>query len=374
MPPQGDRAHSAGLGDEPGTRPRAPNQSDDAIADAALAPRPAPPSLTFYVDVFGYCNLRCPSCPVGNWGDDPGVFHHGLMSTALLEAILDKAVTECTVAGVALFNWTEPLLHPAIHELIRVVRTRGIHCSISTNLNVLRDPALLMAAGPDWLRVSVSGFTQDVYARGHAAGDIETVKRNMRRLAEAKARTAASTDLEVYYHKYVDNEADEAPMRAYAEALGYRFASDWALIMPLEKTLTIADPANPRATLTRQDRATLDRLALKTAEAIAVTSKHKVTSCSLQEDFVVLDVNANVILCCTCLASKANTIGNYLAMPIAAIQSARRSHPLCKPCMSFGFPLLANYAVGGLDELALEERAAYRSEHTRRAETDATAS
>ena len=175
--------------------------------------------------------------------DDPGVFHHGLMSTALLEAILDKAVTECTVAGVALFNWTEPLLHPAIHELIRVVRTRGIHCSISTNLNVLRDPALLMAAGPDWLRVSVSGFTQDVYARGHAAGDIETVKRNMRRLAEAKARTAASTDLEVYYHKYVDNEADEAPMRAYAEALGYRFASDWALIMPLEKTLTIADPA-----------------------------------------------------------------------------------------------------------------------------------
>jgi hypothetical protein len=104
-----------------------------------------------------------------------------------------------------------------------------------------------------------------------------------------------------------------------------------------------------------------------------VTSKHKVTSCSLQEDFVVLDVNANVILCCTCLGSKANTIGNYLAMPIAAIQPARRSHPLCKPCMSFGFPLLANYAVSGLDEIALRERAAYRSEHTRRAETDAAA-
>jgi pyruvate-formate lyase-activating enzyme len=369
MPTPGDRAHGAGTGDEPGSAPRAPNQSDNGIPDAALAR----PSFTFYIDVFGYCNLRCPSCPVGNWEDDPSVFHHGLMSTALLEAILDKAMAECTVAGVALFNWTEPLLHPAIHELIRLVRARGIHCSISTNLNVLRDPDLLMAASPDWVRVSVSGFTQEVYARGHAAGDIEAVKTNMRRLAEAKARTAASTDLEVYYHKYVDNEADEAPMRAYAETLGYRFASDWALIMPLEKTLTIADPANPRATLTRQDRATLDRLALKTAEAIAVTSKHKVTSCSLQEDFVVLDVNANVILCCTCLGSKANTIGNYLAMPIAAIQPARRSHPLCKPCMSFGFPLLANYAVGGLDEIALRERAAYRSEYTRRAETDAAA-
>jgi len=79
----------------------------------------------------------------------------------------------------------------------------------------------------------------------------------------------------------------------------------------------------------------------------------------LQEDFIVLDVNGNVILCCTCLASQANTIGSYLTMPIEAIQSARRSHPLCKPCMSFGFPLLANYAVDGLDDLALRERAAF---------------
>jgi MoaA/NifB/PqqE/SkfB family radical SAM enzyme len=93
------------------------------------------------------------------------------MSRALLETILDKAKAECTIAGVVLFNWTEPLLHPAVHELIGVVRSRAIHCAISTNLNVLRDPDLLMRANPDWLRVSVSGFTQEVYARGHAAGD-----------------------------------------------------------------------------------------------------------------------------------------------------------------------------------------------------------
>jgi pyruvate-formate lyase-activating enzyme len=347
-----NRTHSAGMGEE--------QSSAVGITVEARPAPPSPPRFSFYIDIFGYCNLRCPSCPVGNWEDDASVFHHGVMSRALLEAILDKAMAECTIAGVALFNWTEPLLHPAIHELIGVVRSRAIHCAISTNLNVLRDSDLLMRANPDWLRVSVSGFTQEVYARGHAAGDVEVVKTNMRRLAEAKARTGATTDLELYFHKYVDNEADEAPMRAYAEALGYRFASDWALMMPLEKTLTIADPANPRATLTRADHATIGRLALKTAEALAVTSKHKVTSCSLQEDFIVLDVNGNAILCCTCLASQANTIGSYLTMPIEAIQSARRSHPMCKPCMSVGFPLLANYAVDGLDDLAQRERAAFR--------------
>lgn len=346
-----------------------PSQASDRpgwpAADPAVGgvedrpPSPTRPRFSFYIDVFGHCNLRCPSCPVGNWDDDQSVFHHGLMSTAFLQTILDKAMDECVVAGVALFNWTEPLLHPEIHELITAVRSRGTHCAISTNLNVLRDADLLMRANPDWLRVSASGFTQEIYARGHKGGDVETLKTNMRRLAEAKSRTGATTDLELYFHKYADNEADEAPMKVYAETLGYRFASDWAVMMPLEKTLTIANPAEPRATLTAEDHATLDRLALKTARAIDLTSKHKVTSCNLQDDFVVLDVNGNVVLCCTCLASEANTIGNYLSMPIDAIQSARRSHPLCKPCMSFGLPLLFNYALNGFDEIASRERASF---------------
>src|SRR5882724_10077432 len=144
------------------------------------------PHMAFYIDVFGFCNLRCPSCPVGNWSDDPAVFHHGLMSKELLGAILDKAMRECRVRSVGLFNWTEPLLHPKIYELIALVRSRGLHCGISSNLNVLRSPDLLMAANPDWMRVSVSGFTQEIYVRGHKEGDIEKMKANMRRLAEAK--------------------------------------------------------------------------------------------------------------------------------------------------------------------------------------------
>lgn len=60
------------------------------------------------------------------------------------------------------------------------------------------------------------------------------------------------------------------------------------------------------------------------------------------------------------MASRANTIGNYLTMPIDAIQRARRSHPLCKPCLSVSFPLVANFADEGLNEIALRERAAFR--------------
>jgi MoaA/NifB/PqqE/SkfB family radical SAM enzyme len=84
----------------------------------------------------------------------------------LLETILDKAMGECTIAGVALFNWTEPLLHPAVHELIGVVRSRAIRCAISTNLNVLRDPALLMLAD----RIGCGSRFRDLGRRSMRAG------------------------------------------------------------------------------------------------------------------------------------------------------------------------------------------------------------
>lgn len=324
--------------------------------------------MSFYIDVFGYCNLRCPSCPVGNWTDDPAVFHHGLMTSEMLSAILDKATKECRVRSVGLFNWTEPLLHPKIHELISLVRSRGLHCGISSNLNTLRSPDLLMQASPDWMRVSVSGFTQETYVRGHKGGNIEKVKANMRRLVEAKRETGATTDLELYFHKYVDNEHEEEMMREYAESLGYGFASGWAVMMPLEKTLTYANPREPHATLTDEDHAIMGRLALKMDQALAVSSKHNVTSCSLQDNFVSIDVNGNASLCCGCMASEENTIGSYLSMPIEQLQSARRSHALCGPCMKHGIPVIAEYLDPAFDQIGKQERARYRDEAGRHIE------
>ena len=93
--------------------------------------------MIIYVDVVGRCNLKCPSCPIGNTAHK----HHvgGAMSINLLSDILKKAVGESEVTTVGLYNWTEPLLHPQIGDLIRIVKSYGLGCLMSSNLNISKN-------------------------------------------------------------------------------------------------------------------------------------------------------------------------------------------------------------------------------------------
>ena len=70
----------------------------------------------YAIDIVGTCNLRCPTCPVGNFpaADRP----KGFMAPDLFERILAKIRVDAVVAEpeVWLFNWGEPLLHPQLPE------------------------------------------------------------------------------------------------------------------------------------------------------------------------------------------------------------------------------------------------------------------
>jgi len=290
-------------------------------------------SYLFFIDVFSYCNLRCPSCLVGNKLTPTGEWRRGLMTATFLGRILDKALSECAISNVGLFNWTEPLLHPDIVDLVRVVKSRGLHCSISSNLNVLRNPEELLASGLDSIRVSLSGFTQRVYELGHKGGDVEIVKDNMRRLAAAKATTGAATRVEVAYHRYRDNNHEIAPMAELSRSLGFEFAPFPAYVTVVEKVLAIH--AGKR---TPEDSLVLDRLAVPLDRAIAITSEIADDRCALLEDMIVIDVSGQAMLCCGSSLRPSNVIGNYLEVSLDEIQRRRREHSLCSDCMKLGLP------------------------------------
>lgn len=284
--------------------------------------------------------LRCPSCAVGNSPQVPNP--KGLMPPELLRAILEKAGREYQVGGVALFNWTEPLLHPQLPELVRITRSFGHRCDLSSNLHVLDRIEEVLRSEPDSLRISCSGFTQANYGLTHRGGDIEKVKANMKKLAEAVRKTGNKTRVHMLFHRYRTNLDDEVLMRDYCNSLGIELVPVWAYMTPVEKVLAYLGDEE-FTTLTSDDRAIIDRLLLPTDQALREARKHLATDCPLRRDNMAVDCVGNVQLCCAIYDASRHTIGSYLDMPLADIQKAKYAHPTCRKCMAAGIDVYFTY-------------------------------
>lgn len=307
-------------------------------------------SFFFNIDVVGtgVCNLRCPSCPVGN--SRTVANPTGYMEPDLLDRILTKAKAEVPVSGVGLFNWTEPLIHPQLADLIRVIHRHGLVSFISSNLNVLRNIDAVMETSPAAFRISVSGFTQEVYGATHRGGNIERVKANMQTLAEVKRKVGAKTRIEVLYHRYLGNLEDELLMKAFCEGLGFDFLPVWAFMMPLEKVLAFSDPTYQQATVNGEDLALIERLALPLTESIEIAKRHRSKPCILRDEQMTLDFQGNVQLCCTVFDTEQFTVGSYLEMDVASLQRRKDAHD---QCMSKGLHVLFTYGTEEFEQLAM---------------------
>jgi MoaA/NifB/PqqE/SkfB family radical SAM enzyme len=306
----------------------------------------------FDIDTSGICNLRCPSCPQGNVREYR--LPHGFMAPDVLERVIDKAKGECEVERISLFNWAEPLLHPKLPELINVVQAAGIPCHLSSNLSILPDSDALMSTNPTSFRISISGFSQEIYGLTHRGGKVERVKKHMVELAEAKKRQQATTEIYVYYHRYRHNLKEEPLMRRFAEDLGFGFQPVWALFFPLEKILALAGEDKDNFSLTAEDRHLLDRLAVPLDKALKASQKYGSRPCPLREDAISLDFRGNVTLCCGVFDAREFTLGNYLQLPLVEIQRLRQNHTMCERCMRQGAHVYLTQGAYELEELALE--------------------
>lgn len=310
------------------------------------------PPFVLDVDIVGSCNLRCPSCPVGNSPDLRT--RSGVMEPEMLASILDKAMRECQLTAVGLFNWTEPFLHPRLPEMIRAVRSRGLPCALSSNLNITCDFPEVLAADPTSIRVSLSGFKQETYGATHRRGNIERVKQNMQRLAEAKQATGSQVDLHVLFHRYLGNHDDERQMQAFAEELGYRFEPVWAYLMPLEKNLAFLGEENAGTTITQGDQELIAKLALRPDEASQAALPYKHQPCVLQTERLVIDHEGGVQLCCATFDRSKYTVADYLTTPLAEIQQRRKQNSLCGTCAKHGLHVIAVYGAPEFEATAMQ--------------------
>jgi MoaA/NifB/PqqE/SkfB family radical SAM enzyme len=305
-------------------------------------------SFFFNIDTLGIgqCNLRCPSCSVANSDVKNPT---GFMAPELLNDILTKATQECHVTGVGLFSWTEPLLHPRLPELINITNSFNIPVSLSSNLNLKKDFKSILEANPASFRISLSGFNQSIYSRFHQGGNIEIVKENMLKLAEAKAEVKSSTPIHVLYHRYLGNIDDEVLMKEFAIKLGFAFVPVWAYYMNLDKILAYFN--GDKSALTENDLDIIKQMTLPFWEGTEILKQYKDNPCSLREEAITLDKDGNVLLCCASYDIKKYTITNFLTSSIDDIQAIKSKHNACSTCMDNAYHIYVVHGTSGSPEI-----------------------
>lgn len=270
------------------------------------------------------------------------------MDVDLFGKIVAKATAEHQGQHLAfdLFNWGEPLLHPNIDAIIGLVNEAGHEVRLSTNLNQDRFLEKAVRANPKLIKISLSGYYQNMYGVTHRKGDINVVKSNMYKLRSLIDKHGVDTEVMIGYHLYRNNLGDDYDkMESLARELMFVFYTDYANLMPAENIIKClsGDP------LSSEDASlTLGRLLVQPKEIKEELQDHnrkmKERDCILRSGFTTINYDGSVALCCAIYDELYNISNSYLDVPFDILRNIKYSHKYCETCMENGADLLLSYS------------------------------
>jgi len=305
-----------------------------------------------HIDIVSACNLSCPTCVQGNMDSIPG----GVMSQDLFKKIIIKLKSDFPdLKDIFLYNWTEPFLHNKLPEFVEIVNKADFRCHLSTNLNHIKNLEDMIKNNPYAIRISLSGFTQEVYQKGHRDGNIETVKQNMKILSNLIKKYHASTKVTVNYIKYKHNLSEIPAMKKFALDLGFDIQTFWAFFMGVETTLQYLHTPEKIDKSMMHDLVPL--LGREPREFLNLLKPYNKRWCHQLEHQIVLNANGEVQQCCSSLTSPFpfNSKNTYLDLTPEQIYSRRNNAEICKTCMDEGINVIGGSKWDD-DELVLHSK------------------
>ncbi len=209
-----------------------------------------------------------------------------------------------------------------------------------------------LAAKPDMIIVSLSGFTQEVYQRGHASGKIDRVKANMKTLGTFNQLANPKVNIAVNFHVYNDNAHEIEPMQAFASECGLDFFTSTARAISMENTLqwlmekdgsryevqeNSPDWNTALPPVSQQWRDTMARLKIPPDRAREMYEHHPVhpvcpVGAGSMFTFIRHDGKTQM---CSCTADRRITLGNYLTTTPEQMIEQRTGHAICKQCIKY---------------------------------------
>lgn len=310
---------------------------DAGLGECKVVSITEPNEYHYTIDILGSCNLACASCP---HSIAETTVPKGAMSYDTFKLVVEKMRQENPLGThVSLYSWGEPLIHPKIAEIVRFLHENDLAVALSSNLSLKIEKKLeaLIRESPEYLKVSVSGYFPHIYNNTHQGGDVNLVKGNLYKLRHFIDTYKANTLVDINYHMYRDNVGEDlVQFRALANELGFVLSTTYALVMPLERTLSFLAGAPDKQTLELQGN-----LLVNIHEGIAASRGPRAESkgCAFRENQININSDLTVPVCCTVWERDGKLVaGNYLDSSITEIAKNKANVSVCSVCEQAGLP------------------------------------
>ncbi|MDR2928617.1 MAG: SPASM domain-containing protein [Cytophagaceae bacterium] len=161
------------------------------------------------VEPAGFCNLKCPECPLG-----AGVLlrRGGFMSMEAYRNILKES--QPLLIWLNLYFQGEPFMNRHLSDMIGEAKRYSIFTSISTNGHFLDEKRCIdvINANLDEIIISLDGITDDSYSKYRKGGNLETVKNGVERLIKKRKELNSKTPfitVQFIVFKHNEHEIEE---------------------------------------------------------------------------------------------------------------------------------------------------------------------
>ncbi len=312
--------------------------------------------FNYQVDVSGSCNLRCISCPRGNYPDHR---KSGFMSPQTYEKLLLKILRDDPYTGIiSLYNWGEPLLNKSLPKIVRLTNRYSLLSAISSNLNVTIDFEAVVAAKPTWFRVSNSGWGEN-YEITHTGGKWDLFYKNLFKLKEYREQHHPEMIVELFFHIYNHNQDDFLKVKELCDSLDFTIRYRHAALAPLDNIEKIMAniPASSEVERTRE----LQILKVEEAIGIAESPEEKNRPC-YYEDHLWINWDLHIAQCMEWYRPGLNLVEkDFLSVSPEELILARNESEFCTACKERGIHRV--YCVYG-DEKLIAQRESLKKDHS----------
>jgi pyruvate-formate lyase-activating enzyme len=177
------------------------------------------------VNMIGRCNMRCGKCPFhsSEIAADKRKTYGSAMSLERIGIILDKAGDFDRLQSVYPTITGEPLYHPDIVEIVRMIKKRGYACGFTSN-GMLLTPKMsekLLDAGIDSVAFSVDSTQPERYAALQEGGDLAQVEKNLLAFRDLTLKKRGSFAASVNFVVSQKNEDEKEAYRKKWHDLGF---------------------------------------------------------------------------------------------------------------------------------------------------------